>query len=420
MSNNYFKIAVVGSGPSGCYAAQFLLKKYPNAEVYVFDQMPVPYGLLRFGIAADHQGSKSVAQQFDRIFQLPNVYFCGNTTIGKDISFEQLKKNFNLIVLATGLENDKELSIPAEPEAHVIGAGTLLKSLNTHPDYIAEAPTPLGSNICIIGAGNVSMDVIRLLSAEKDQLHNSDIYDEYLDLIKSKNIKKINIFSRSSAKAAKFDLSMLKEIMALENVQVKFTDDDDIFSSINTHSKSKSGDFIKVNFHFNAQPLAITKPMKNYQLVVERSSEYYVSRFEADTVITAIGFDNQNSLEQAPKSDWKGDFVCAVGWFANSGAGTVAANRKSTKTTIDSLIDKIEKNLPTHPDLRPKQFDSELEYIIRNSISFAQWKRIDAYEKFFKPADRCRKKVTTRNLMLNIASQSRFEMLTQDQYQHAG
>ena len=419
MLNNYFKIAVVGSGPSGCFAAQFLLKKYPTAEVYIFDQIPVPYGLLRFGIAADHQGSKNIAQQFDRIFQLPNVYFCGNTTIGKDISFEKLKANFNLIVLATGLENDKSISLTTVPDAHIIGAGALLKGMNTHPDYLTNAPTALGSNICIIGAGNVSMDVVRLLCAEKNQLQNSDINDEYLDLVRSNKIKKINVFSRSSAKDAKFDLSMLKEILALENVQVKFSDDDDVFSSINRDNKSKSDDVIKVIFNFNAKPIQIEKPMKGMQLVVERSSEYEVSRFEADSVITAIGFENNQSFEQTPKQNWNGEFVCSVGWYANGGTGTVAANRKSTKTVIDSFIQKIDKNLETHPDLQIKHFDQDLEDVIARSISFSQWKRIDAYEKFFKPADRCRKKVTTRNLMLNIASQARFESLSHDPYQHA-
>lgn len=398
-----FKIAIIGSGPSGCYAAQFLNKSLPQASIYVFEQLPVPYGLLRYGIASDHQGSKNISRQFDRIFSHPNIHFCGNICIGRDILFESLKENFNLILLATGLESDKKLNINVSPECQILGAGTLLKSLNSHPDYISKFPCALGSEVSIIGAGNVSMDVIRLLCAKDENLIGSDINDEYFDIITSKKIQKINVFSRSSAYDTKFDLSMLKEILALKHILVRFSDDDGVFSSLETQQIQGENISVEVTFHFNVSPLSVYKEKKQNMLAVERRSDLFESIFYSDCLITAIGFENTSVHDH--QNDWSGDFVFTVGWLRSKGIGTVAANRKVAKTVVDEIIQKIENN-SDHSDLKPKVFNTALQKALEKSVSFEQWLQIDAFEKRFKPANRCRRKVTMKSTMLMIASSS--------------
>lgn len=403
MSCAGFKIAIVGSGPSGCYAAQFLNKSLPNAAIYVFEKMPVPYGLLRYGIAADHQGSKNVSNQYDRVFKQDNVFFCGNVSIGQDLSFNDLKDHFNLVILATGLENDKKLNLPVDEKCKVIGAGALLKSLNSHPNYIANNPSPLGSTISIIGAGNVAMDVVRLLCVQEKHLVNSDIYDRYLNLLRSGNIKKIDVFSRSAAQDAKFDLSMLKEIIALEHVQVSFSDEDQFFASLQATQSHKNDTLISVCFHFNACPEAIQYQNHQNQLIVKRRNNDLSHQFESDYIITAIGFENDETLLCTVKSDWAGDSVFKVGWLSSAGNGTVAANRKAVKVVVDEIL----HHLNTHPEYAmclSQKFNSKIEHVIQQSVTFEQWQKIDEFEKRFKPANRCRRKVTTTNLMLMIAS----------------
>lgn len=133
MNNSPASIAIVGSGPSGCYTAQFLHKKWPTAEIVIFEALPAPYGLVRYGVAADHQGSKAVIEQFDRLLSKGGVHLRANVTVGKDISFQKIRDAFDITVLATGLNFDTPPPFPKPTGSKVIGAGTLLKYLNGHP-----------------------------------------------------------------------------------------------------------------------------------------------------------------------------------------------------------------------------------------------------------------------------------------------
>ena len=408
MTHSVFKIAIVGSGPSGCYATQFLNKSLPNAEIYVFEKLPVPYGLLRYGIASDHQGSKNVAHQFDRLFKQDNIFLCADVSIGQDLTIEQLKSHFNLVIFATGLQNDKCFNIAVEENCYVIGAGSILKGLNSHPDYV-ETAKPLGSIINIVGAGNVSMDVIRLLCVEEDHLDNSDIHDSYHKIIRSENIERIDVFSRSNAKEAKFDLSMLKEILALEHVQVSFTDDDQIFADFEAAQAQKKQARINVNIHFNASPVFIKYADHRNQMRVKRRVNTLDDQFKSDCIITAIGFENNETDPCAVKSNSTDEFMFNVGWLSSAGNGTVAANRKMVKVAVTDILQQISIH-PEHAMLQPKQPNAQVQQIIQNSISFEQWQRIDEFEKRYKPANRCRRKVTRKNLMLMIASGNQTEI----------
>lgn len=131
------RVAVVGAGPSGCYAAMALRKLSTMAEIVVFDSRPLPFGLVRNGIAPDHQGMKAVARQFERLFAAPEVQFVGNVAIGRDLPVEALRA-FDGIVFATGLERDASLSVPTDSRARVFGAGSLIRQLNGDPDVSRE------------------------------------------------------------------------------------------------------------------------------------------------------------------------------------------------------------------------------------------------------------------------------------------
>ncbi|MEH3143175.1 MAG: FAD-dependent oxidoreductase [Mycobacterium kyogaense] len=159
------QVAIVGCGPAGCYTAQAILRLAPDARITVFDARPTPFGLVRYGVAADHQGMKNVTKQFERIFASDRVEFVGNTRIGEEIGLAELEQNFDAVVLATGLPEDRPLAVPVTGAARVIGAGQLLRFLNGDPDSLIRTggPTRLGGEVVVIGAGNVAMDVARLL-----------------------------------------------------------------------------------------------------------------------------------------------------------------------------------------------------------------------------------------------------------------
>ena len=167
-------IAIVGAGPSGLFAAQNLRRLVANAVIDVFDRLPVPFGLIRYGVAADHQGVKAVARQFERLFEREGVRFFGNVHIGRDITVEELTEFHDVVLLAAGLAGDRRLGIEGELLPGVLSAGRLTRWLNSHPDEAAFRPK-LGTHVVIIGNGNVALDIARLLLKTPQELSGSDL-----------------------------------------------------------------------------------------------------------------------------------------------------------------------------------------------------------------------------------------------------
>ena len=175
------RVAVVGSGPSGCYTAQAVRKRVPGAEIAVIDRHPFPFGLVRFGVAPDHQGTKAVSEQFARLFKRDGVEFVGSVRVGSgpedNVSLAQLREAFDAVVLATGLHQDARLEVPGADLSGVHGAGRITRLLNSAADEVRPAPS-LGATAAVVGMGNVAMDLVRLLASASDQLEGSDVCDE--------------------------------------------------------------------------------------------------------------------------------------------------------------------------------------------------------------------------------------------------
>jgi len=163
------KVVIVGAGPSGLFAAQHLRRLAPDVEIDIIDRLPVPYGLIRYGVAADHQGTKAVARQFERLFEREDVGFFGNVLVGRDLSVSDLTDLYDSVVLATGLSGDRRLGVPGEDLSGVYGSGTLTRWLNSHPDEVLLQPR-LGPRVIIFGNGNVAIDVARILAKTPDEL----------------------------------------------------------------------------------------------------------------------------------------------------------------------------------------------------------------------------------------------------------
>ncbi|MEK7687272.1 MAG: FAD-dependent oxidoreductase, partial [Pseudomonadota bacterium] len=158
------RVAIVGAGPSGFYAADGLLRANPELHIDLIDRLPTPHGLVRAGVAPDHQGTKAVARQFDRLLAQPDVRFAGNLEIGRDLSWDALRAAYDAVIVATGMVIDRKLGVPGEELPQVWGSWRFVAWLNGHPDFRQGPDLSQVRRVAVIGNGNVALDVARLLA----------------------------------------------------------------------------------------------------------------------------------------------------------------------------------------------------------------------------------------------------------------
>jgi len=216
-SSRPLRIAIVGSGPAGFYAASSLLSSDHEVTIDIFDRLPVPFGLVRSGVAPDHPKIKTVIKQYEKIALNENVHFWGNVNIGSDISTEELKRFYDAVILAHGAESDRRLGIPGEDLRGSQTATEFVGWYNCHPNYINSSFDLSGKRAVVIGQGNVAMDVGRILAKEISELDKTDIAGYSLDALSKSNIEEINIFGRRGPLQAAFTDKEIKEMGQLEN-----------------------------------------------------------------------------------------------------------------------------------------------------------------------------------------------------------
>ncbi|MFF3573387.1 FAD-dependent oxidoreductase [Nocardia jiangxiensis] len=407
-------IAIIGSGPAGCYTAQFLRKKWAQAEITIFEALPAPYGLVRYGVAADHQGTKAVTRQFDRLFERESVRFAGNVTIGRDLDFEFVAEHFDVVVLATGLRDDRALDVVQDPAARVIGAGALVRALNgfpgdTLPRNAQGRHVRLGERLAVVGNGNVAIDVLRMLVKRADGLVGSDIDDDVLAELRPAPIRTIDVFGRSPAHEAKFDIAMLRELCALPNIDIAAHGIDDggdhaVVELLMTASAAAPDSTVaapmtrtRVTFHFEVVPVRIVSRAGTTAVTVCNGSGCGAEEdFEVDTVVTAIGFAHAADPDATvPGEDWSGAHVYRAGWLAGS-SGAMPQMRRDAKKLVDDIAARVTVGKPG--------FAAVQDSIARRVVGFHDWRLIDAFECTSAPPHRVRKKVADLVTMCAIAS----------------
>ncbi|MFM6967975.1 MAG: FAD-dependent oxidoreductase [Microbacteriaceae bacterium] len=348
-------IAIVGSGPSGCYTAQFLRKQFPDSPITIFDRLPVRYGLVRFGVAPDHPGTKAVSQQFDRLFERDNVIFQGDTEIGSSLTLDELRSTFDCVVLATGLSEDRTLGIPGENLDGVFGSGRITRLINGHPDSRSEG-VAFGNDIVIVGAGNVAIDLLRLSLTSAADLVSHGVESQTADIVSSPHPRRIHVVSRAIAGNAKFDIAMIKELTKLDDV--RFTadsletadgGDDKRIEAINTLLELPRDDATReVQFHFGWVPAEISGSGSVEKIAFDSVDGTKTLELNADTVFTAIGFteardalirkEHHTTDESEMDSGYLAPGLYCVGWFRRGPTGTIPANRADAKLVADRII----------------------------------------------------------------------------------
>lgn len=402
------QIAIVGAGPSGCFLAQALLKAAPDLGVDLIDALPVPYGLVRYGVAADHQGTKAVIRQFERLFERQGARFIGNLAVGRDVTLEDLRAAYDVVVLAAGLAGDRRLGIPGEDLPGVAGAGAVTRALYDHPD--AGPLPPLGPRVVIMGNGNVAIDLLRLLAKTSGELDGSDLGATGTEWLAGGGVEEITIVGRSPAHAAKFDPVMIRELSKLGGVTIRVigagaSDDPEgvkrieALTAIDGHTTGAR----RVTFRFGLTPKA-----------VEGEGHVAALRFQGgdgqltlpcDLFLTAIGFADAGTLNRdallANAQDAGAGVIApglyATGWFRRGPTGTIPDNRADAQT----LAARILTDLPARTD--PTRKGHAALAHIPDLVDYAGWKRIDAAEIASPPDSRVRAKIADRATLLDLA-----------------
>ena len=214
------RVAIIGAGPSGFYAADALLKNREDVSVDLFDRLPTPFGLVRYGVAPDHQKIKSVTKMFERTASDERFRFLGHVTLGKDVSVEELHAHYDALVYAVGASADRSLGISGEELAGSTSATKFVAWYNGHPDYCDAFDDLHPKGVAVIGMGNVAVDVTRILAKSAEELATSDIADHALDVLKDSKVEDVYMIGRRGPAQGKFTTKELRELGELLNADI--------------------------------------------------------------------------------------------------------------------------------------------------------------------------------------------------------
>ncbi|MBD3775242.1 MAG: FAD-dependent oxidoreductase, partial [Rhodobacteraceae bacterium] len=211
------QIAIIGSGPAGYYTAEAALKRWgTDVRIDIFDCLPVPYGLIRSGVAPDHQSIKGVTRRYEQTALAENVRFVGNVTVGRDVGVPELRQLYDAVVLATGAPRDRPLGIPGEDLGNVIGSAAFVGWYNGHPQFTDLEPDLSGRHAVVIGMGNVALDVARILSKRECEFEGSDIVNHALHALCNSGIQSITVVGRRGPHQIMMTPKELGELASLE------------------------------------------------------------------------------------------------------------------------------------------------------------------------------------------------------------
>jgi len=419
--------AVVGSGPAGFYTAEALVKAFgENATVDIIDKLPVPYGLIRFGVAPDHQSIKAVSRRYDKVAEEAQVRFVGNVGIGEAVSIGELKDLYDAVILAIGAPHDRKLGIEGEELRGVVGSAAFVGWYNGHPDFADLDPPLDGDSAAIIGNGNVALDVARILSKTHDEFAGSDIVGHALDALDRSSIRTITIVGRRGPHQIAMTPKELGELghLAQAEPEVEAEDlppveADEALEPGARKSVSHLRDFAghddvgkpkHIHFDFFARPVRIEGEGRAERLVVERTKldeagqsvgtgETYA--VPASLVVSCIGYQTPR-LDGVPYDERGGKFanvdgkiadgLYCVGWARRGPTGTIGTNRPDGY----EVAEQVAAQMPAGTD-GGKTVGKGLDALLAErgvaATSFDDWRTIEAAEAAAARPDSPREKI---------------------------
>lgn len=395
-------IAIVGSGPSGLFCADALIRQKPELKIDVFDRLATPYGLVRFGVAPDHQGTKAVTRQFDRLFANPNVRFLGNVAVGTELPLADLRNHYDAVVLALGAHADRPMGVPGEELPGCYGSMAFVGWYNGHPDFRDLEPLLDRPAVAVIGMGNVSVDILRVLGKSKAEMASSDLTAHAAEKIAAAPLTDLYALGRRGPIEASFTSAELAEIGRLERVRpvVNKADLPDALpagiDAADLKVKEKNLQLlhefadrtddkpIKLHFMFNQRSEAVLgrDRVEGLKLVGQDKP------LEIGTLIRAIGYYTSTDGD-LPPADAKGVIantegriapaLYVVGWAKRGPSGTIPTNRSEAKTVADLLVADFATDT-TPAKEGSAALDAWLESRGIHVIDWDGWKRIETAE----------------------------------------
>lgn len=416
-------IAIIGSGPAGYYAAEELAK-HGHVRVDILDRLPTPYGLIRGGVAPDHQSIKGVFRRYEKANLHEHTHFVGNLEVGKDISLAELKDLYDALILAVGAPKDRNLGIPGDDKKGVIGSAEFVGWYNSHPSFEGLEIDLDIETVAVIGNGNVAVDVVRVLAKTPAEMASSDLAPYAAEKIHSSKIKDLWMLGRRGPLEAKFTPKELGELGQLENCvtllkpeQLPALSEEELASKEPvirknyahlqsfTEARPEAG---KKTLHirFYAMPIEILGEEKVTGLKLEKTTVDEKGRchgtgetfiLDCQLVVPCIGY-NSIPLEGAKfREDWgcfdneEGkieDRLYVTGWARRGPTGTIGTNRGDGQGVANRVLDEVKASAkPGRAGLDALVKERNLEI-----VTFKDWKKIEAAEEAGAPGQAPRKK----------------------------
>jgi ferredoxin--NADP+ reductase len=418
-----YKVAIVGAGPAGYFAAQ-ALQNLQNEELQftidMIERLPTPWGLVRSGVAPDHPKIKTVSKVFEKVATAGNFRLFGGVELGIDLSIEQLQEMYDAVVIATGSAVGKKLGIPGEELPGSLSAAEFVPWYNAHPDF-HRVDVPLNCETAVvIGAGNVAMDVARMLALEPSELDPTDTADHAIDALKKSAIREVIISARRGPEHAAFTSPELRELPKLEHTNV-LINKSDIEAAI-----TRAGDAIEkdtksnldamllisekeptdhdrtMKFQFLATPIEIKGAGKVEEVVFQKTGSDEKFNIKCGLVISAIGYEAA-SIPGIPYQNGKvvntdgrvNENLYVVGWAKRGPSGVIGTNKSDASDVMKLLLD----------DLKSAKNNGDVSDLLKDKkfVSQNHWEAINAAEVAAgEPLGKPRKKAVLREELLGL------------------
>ncbi len=446
------RFAIVGSGPSGFYAAEALMKQMPAARIDMFERLPTPFGLVRYGVAPDHPRIKSVTAGFERIAESPQFRFFGNVQIGSDLTSADLRQHYHGVIYATGGSQSRPLSLPGAESGNIFGSSNFVGWYNGHPDEVTLSPALAGPTAVIIGIGNVALDIARLLVLPNDQLAKTDIADDALRALAASGIEEVRLLARRGPAQAAFTPKELEQLMAIEGLQLlvdpadlelddtttrqlekpEFAEARQNLSLLRDIAARPAGEGKRIRFMFYTSPtgfsadqgLVSTVHAQRTELVRNEQGQLIAQPSEqtldmpATLVVHAIGYQG-SAIDELPFDTGRGvmqhdqgrirghaesrDYV--AGWIKRGASGVIGSNRQCATESVQRLLDDLGSSLP---ELTGGTIDTLLDARDVNPVSMADWRLLDQHEQARGRIEgRTRRKIVKIEEMLAVIRDAR-------------
>lgn len=414
------RIAIIGSGPSGFYAAEALFKSGKNVQVDMFEKLPVPFGLVRSGVAPDHPKIKNVTRIYDKLASDPRFRFWGNVNIGEDLQVDELKPFYHALIFTSGAASDRRLGIPGEDLKHSYTATEFVAWYNGHPEYRDRQFDLSKETAVIIGQGNVAVDVCRILAKSVDELKQTDIAQHALEALSESKIKDIYMIGRRGPAQAAFTPQEAKElgelgisdvVLKAEDLNLSAVDEEELLQADKGHNR-KNIEILRelaqrpvgnkgrrLHIAFFLSPVELRGTAELEEIVLERNAlsgeagrqkatgtgEKVV--LPAGLLFRSVGYRG-TAMPGVPFHEAWGVFpnekgrielgLYTAGWIKRGPSGIIGTNKPDSVETVEQVLADAENLSCAQPD------SEALARLLQERgvrvVSYADWQKIDAAE----------------------------------------